>query len=73
MCSKWISHTLEQGGDVRDWRTIRRLPGTHSLVTTRLTLTDARLIRIRKPGLPDAAQQEVYHRLGIDWAAPLIR
>lgn len=64
---RWISHTLEQGGDVRDWRTIRRLLGTHSLVTTRLTLTDARVIRIRKPSLPDAAQQEVYHRLGIDW------
>jgi len=64
---RWISHTLEQGGDRREWRTIRRLLGTHSLVTTRLTLTDARVIRIRKPSLPDAAQQEVYHRLGIDW------
>ncbi len=64
---RWISYTLEQSGDLREWKTVRRLLCTHSLVTTRLTLKDGRVIRIRKPSLPDAAQQEVYHRLGIDW------
>lgn len=66
---RWISYTLEQGGDMREWKTVRRLLSTHSLVTTRLTLKDGRVIRIRKPSLPDAAQQELYHRLGIDWRA----
>lgn len=54
-------------GDLREWKSVRRLLCTRSLVTIRLTLKDGRVIRIRKPSLPDATQQEVYHRLGIDW------
>ncbi len=65
----WIGHTLEMAGDRRDWKTIRRLLSTHSLVTTRLPLTDGRVLSIRKPSRPDANQEQVYRRLGIDWRA----
>ena len=63
----WIQQRLAEAGDTRDWRTLRRLLGTHSLVTTRLPLKDGRIISIRKPSLPDAAQAHVYQLLGIDW------
>jgi transposase len=63
----WVGHRLTQSGDMRDWQTLRRLLRTHSLVTTRLPLTDGRVVEIRKPSLPDAGQALVYQRLGIDW------
>ena len=63
----WIRHKLELGGDPREWKTIRRLLGTHSLLTTSLPLSDGRLISIRKPSIPDAEQERVYTLLGIDW------
>ena len=63
----WVGHRLTQSGDVRDWQTLRRLLRTHSVVTTRLPLNDGRVVEVRKPSLPDAAQALVYQRLGIDW------
>jgi hypothetical protein len=65
--NRLLDGALTQSGDVRDWQTVRRLPRTHSLVTTRLQLEDGRVIEIRKPSLPDAEQALVYARLGIDW------
>jgi transposase len=64
---RWVGHQLSQSGDVRDWSTLRRLLSTHSLATTRLPLTDGRVIEVRKPGRPDAEQALVYQRLGIDY------
>ncbi|MCX6876582.1 MAG: hypothetical protein NTW21_22655 [Verrucomicrobia bacterium] len=52
---------------VRDWQTLRRLLRTHRVVTTRLPPTDGRVVEVRKPSRPDAAQALVYQRLGIDW------
>ncbi|MCX6873528.1 MAG: hypothetical protein NTW21_06935 [Verrucomicrobia bacterium] len=63
----WVGHRLAQSGDVRDWQTLRRLLRTHSVVTTRLPLTDGRVVEVRKPSRPDAEQALVYQRLGIDW------
>ena len=63
----WISKRLEAHNDTRDWQTIRRLLGTHSLVTTRLPLADGRTINIRKPSQPDDEQKRVYQMLDIDW------
>ena len=57
------------GGDLRDWKTLRRLLGTHCLATTRLPLEDGRVLHIRKATLPDAGQAQVYRKLGIDWKA----
>ncbi len=58
---------LEPLGDTRDWITLRRLLSTHSLTTTSLPLLDGRLVQIRKAGVPDAEQAQVYKHLGIDW------
>jgi transposase len=63
----WVKIRLEESDDHRDWKTIRRLLGTHSLVTTRVPINDGSLLRIRKPSLPDTEQASVYAKLGIDW------
>jgi transposase len=65
----WLRHHLERSGDVREWKTIRRLLSTHSLVSTRLELEDGRIITIRKASVPDPEQALVYKELGIDWRA----
>ena len=64
---RWVGKRLEAHNDTREWQTIRRLLGTHSLVTTRLPLADGRTINIRKPSQPDDEQKRVYQMLGIDW------
>lgn len=66
---RWVGYTLEQAEDRRDWKTIRRLLGPHSVVTTRLPLKDGRIVYIRKPSVPDPEQSQVYQKLGIDWRA----
>ena len=66
---RWVGKRLEEHNDTREWQTIRRLLGTHSLVTTRLPLADGRTINIRKPSQPDDEQKRVYQMLGIDWKA----
>jgi len=63
----WIQYKLENAGDKREWKTIRRLLSTHSLITTRLQLKEGRIISIRKPATPDAEQARVFNLLGIDW------
>jgi len=63
----WVHLRLEESGDRRDWRTIRRLLSTHSLVSTRLPLEEGRVLRTRKPSVPDAGQALVYKKLGINW------
>lgn len=63
----WIHQRLESHGDMREWNTIRRLLRTHCLVTTRLPLKDGRVIRIRKPSVPEAEQTKIYKQLGLDW------
>jgi transposase len=63
----WIRDRFEQHGDTRQWSMIRRLLRTHSVVTTRLPKQNGEIISIRKPSLPDAEQERVYHILGIDW------
>ena len=63
----WVDHYLEQAGDRREWSTLRRLLGTHSLVTTRLPLEDGRILSLRQASVPDAEQALVYKILGIDW------
>jgi transposase len=65
----WIRQTLRAGGDTRDWKTLRRLLSTHSLLTTVLPLRDGRVLRIRKASLPDPEQALIYQHLGIRWKA----
>lgn len=65
----WVREKLHERGDMRDWKTVRRLLSTHSLATTRLPLEDGRVLHIRKPTIPDAEQAQVFQKLGIDWKA----
>ena len=64
---RWVGKRLEDHNATRDWQTIRRLLGTHSLVTTLFPLADGRTINIRKPSQPDDEQNRVSKMLGIDW------
>ncbi len=63
----WVREKLRDCGEVRVWKTLRRLLSTHSLATTRLPLEDGRVLHIRKATVPDARQSQVYRLLGIDW------
>lgn len=63
----WIRESLRARGENRDWKTIRRLLSTHSLVTTVLPLKDKRVLRIRKPSRPDPEQELIYQKLRIDF------
>lgn len=63
----WVRETLHNCGDRRDWKTLRRLLSTHSLVTTSLPLDNGSVLHIRKPSLPDPEQALVYQRLRINW------
>lgn len=63
----WINQRLDSSGDSRSWETIRRLMGTHCLVSTTLPLSDGRILQIRKPSVPDPEQALVFQRLGIDY------
>jgi len=63
----WVRQQMDRAGDPREWKTLRRLLGTHSLVSTRLPLEDGRILTVRKPSQPDAEQERVYKILGIDW------
>jgi transposase len=65
----WVHHQLEPHGDTRSWVTLRRLLSTHSLVSTLMPLKDGTIVQIRKPSVPDAEQQLLFHRLRIDWKA----
>ncbi len=65
----WIRETLRARGDKCDWKTLRRLLSTHSLVTTVLPLRDGRVLRVRKPSLPDPEQALVDQHLGSRWKA----
>jgi transposase len=64
---RWIGYRLETAGEPREWRTLRRLLGTHVITTTRLPLDDGREISIRKPSQPDEEQKRIYTLLGIDY------
>jgi len=62
----WVHETLRSTGDLRDWKTLRRLLSTYSLATTSLPLSDGRILHIRKPSLPDLEQALLYKKLRID-------
>jgi transposase len=71
----WIHHRLETCGDTREWKTIRRVLSTHSLVSTIVSLKDGTIIQVRKPSVPDPEQAKIFQELGIDWkqACPVLK
>ena len=62
----WIHHQLERCGDTREWKTLRRILSTHSLVSTILPLNDGTILQVRKPSVPDTEQALIFKQLGID-------
>lgn len=62
---RFILHTLEEKGDYRGWRILKRILLTHCYATMHLPTADGRVFRIRKPGLPEACQWDIYRALGI--------
>lgn len=63
----WINMKLENAGDHRSWRTLRRTLRTHSILTTRFPLENGDIVSIRKSSTPDEDQIQIYSTLGIDW------
>jgi hypothetical protein len=70
---RYIEHTLESVGDFRSWSTVRRVMQTHCYATLSLPTRDGGLVRIRKPGAPEASHWEIYRRFGITSMASLPR
>lgn len=66
---QWIEHTLRQQSDHRSWPTIRRLLQTHCYTTIQFQSTDGKTHHIRKSGVPDTDQKEVYKLLDVAYAA----
>ena len=62
----WIRRKLRLAGDKREWRSVRRLLQTHSLLTIRMPLADGRVIRIRKQSRPDNLQSAIYRIFDIN-------
>lgn len=64
---QFITYKLRQQGDHRSWGTIKRILATHCYTTLVLPTRDSGTHRLRKPGQPDARQQEIYEILGVNW------
>ena len=62
---RFLLYTLEQAGDRRSWFTLRTVLSTHCYATVTLPTRDGKLYRLRKPGVPEACQWDIYRKLGI--------
>jgi transposase len=62
---KWIRQKLDHAGDNRDWVTVRRLLSTHCYSTLIVPGATGAVYHIRKPGRPEAQQQQIYRTLGV--------
>lgn len=63
----FIMYKFKQRDDHRSWTTIRRILSTHSYSTITVPTKLNQIHRIRKAGLPDEAQKDIYRYLGIEW------
>ena len=64
-----ILYTLRQRGDTRGWHTVRCVLQPHSYATLIVPTVDGTVHRIRKPGLPEASQAQIYRHFDIDTTA----
>lgn len=66
---RYLLFSLAQAGDHRQWPTLRRILSTHCYTTISLPTLDGSVHHIRKPGIPDAAQQQIYSHFDLDLSA----
>ena len=66
---RFITCTLEQKGDPRDWPTLRRVLQTPGYATVSLPTRSGTVIHLRRAGQPESCQREIYEQLGINWRA----
>jgi transposase len=64
---RFITYSLEQKGDRRDWPTLRRVLQTHCYATVSLPTRGGTVVHMRRPGTPERCHQEIYENLGINW------
>ena len=63
---RFITYTLETGGDRRQWDTLLLVLRTHCYATLLVPTRDGACYRLRRPGLAEECQREVYRQLGVD-------
>jgi len=64
---RFITYTLEQKGDHRDWPTLRRVLQTHCYATVSLPTRNGTVVHVRRAGAPEGCHQEIYEKFGINW------
>ena len=64
---RFITYTLEQKGDHRDWPRLRRVLQTHCYATVSMPTRSGTIVHVRRPGTPERCQQQIYEKLGINW------
>ena len=64
---RFITYTLEQKGDHRDWPTLRRVLQTHCYATMSLPTRNGTVVHVRRAGAPEGCHQEIYEKFGINW------
>lgn len=62
---RFITHSLEEKGDHRGWRVLKRILLTHCYATINVPTAAGWTLRLRKPGTPEACQWDIYRALGI--------
>lgn len=64
---RFITYSLEQEGDHRDWPTLRRVLQTHCYATVSLPTRNGTVVHVRRPGTPEGCHQQIYEKFGINW------
>lgn len=63
---RFLTYTLETRGDRRQWDTLLLVLRTHCYATLLVPTRDGACYRLRRPGLAEECQREVYRELGLD-------
>jgi len=61
-----ILYTLRLKGDRRCWFTLRQILQTHSYTTIVMPTVSGKIYRLRKPGIPEECQRQIYDQFGIN-------
>jgi hypothetical protein len=64
---RFITYSLEQKGDPRNWPTLRRVLQTHCYATVSIPTRNGTVVHVRRPGTPEGCHQQIYEKFGINW------